>query len=199
MMEQNDTFDLSVLVNYISGVKEDVALAVKDLPGSMTAGFYPPIDTPSYSSIIRLRTLNADTGTYNIRVIATSSKLTKEQNVKIRVVPQTINPAALLAGTYLETGMCSTSGSVSHTATISAYSSTWNKIKIEGFWHAGSANTVIADIDPGTHALIIPAQIVNNVTITGGGSYTATELTISYSVTNGLSFVDNCNSVFTKQ
>jgi hypothetical protein len=198
-MEQTDTLNFNTLVQYVSGTKENVALAVANLPVTMTAGFYPDIDTPDFASVIRLITHSTDTGTYNIKVIGSTTKSSKEYTVRVRVLPQTINPATALAGNYLVTGMCSSTGTLSHAAVVSAVSSPWNRIQIQGFWKPGIANTVFADIDPAAQTLTIPAQISNNVTISGSGSYTATEITVNYTVSTGATGTDNCTTVLTKQ
>lgn len=195
---QSDTVEYNVAVNYLSGNKEKVVLFVSNLPVTMSAGLYPDIDTPSYNATIRLVAHNADTGAYNITIGASSSTVTKNYNVKVRVIPTPVNPAAILVGNYEENGQCTVSNTIKDTVSVSTINPYFNKIKITGLWTGSSSINVNADIDPVSHTINIPFQQTGNQYLSGTGSYNNNIMTINYVVTDGALFSDNCTTVLTK-
>ena len=196
-MEQTDTLEYNVQVQYIEGAKDIVTLAVSDFPASMTAGFYPQIDTPTFFSVIRIRTNHTDTGTYTIKATAAGLRYSKDYYIKIRVVAPPVNPASILAGAYLESGLCGQTGTVSDTVKITTVSPYYNKIQLQGLKTGTSSINVIADIDPSNNTLLIPYQSVSGQTFSGSGTYTNNTLTINYTYSSG-PFLENCSTVLTK-
>src|SRR5690606_33050096 len=74
VMQQTDVYELPIAVNYISGTKEKVSIALVDLPEQVFVAITPQIDTPNYSSILRFNAMNADTGTTLVTLRTAASK-----------------------------------------------------------------------------------------------------------------------------
>jgi hypothetical protein len=158
--EQVDTIDFPVNVKYLAGDKDYVSLSVSNLQFTMTAALIPQIDTPDFFSVVRIVMNNADTGTYNIKVTGSSSLKDKNYNISIHVVPNPVNPAAILTGKYLESGSCSLSGNVNDTVTVTTVGPGFNKINLRGLWSGGTNYNVIANVDPVNQTINIPGQMV---------------------------------------
>lgn len=196
-MLQTDTVEVPVEVRYLEGEKDEVTLAVAGLPFTMTAGFYPQLDTPSFFSVIRFVAHDVDTGLYHIKVTAAGHKYARDYYLPIRVLPYPVNPALALVGTYTESGPCTTSGTISHNLSISVVDPYFNKITIRGLWNGSSTINVVADIDPSSNTIVIPSQVSNGTTFTGAGSYSGNQITISYTATSGI-FTEQCSTIMTK-
>lgn len=198
VMTQTDSLEFNVQVKHIGGTKDMVTLAVSDLPKTMTAGFYPQIDTPTFFSVIRFVTNGTDTGLHNIKVTAAGIRFSKDYVLPIRVIPQPVNPAAALAGAYTETGSCTIKGAVNNDeVTVSVVPPSFNKILISGIWNNASTAKVIADIDPVNKTIQIPFQQSSGETISGSGTYTSTSITLTYTV-NAAFFNETCSTVLTR-
>jgi hypothetical protein len=195
--EQIDTLDIPLSIEYLTGSKERVVLMVSNLPVSMTAGFTADIDTPTFGTNLRLITHSTDTGLYSIRLTASSSKIEKHLDLQVHVVPNPVNPATTLVGNYLESGPCTTEGSISDTVTIATITNSFNKIRLTGLWTGNTTTKIDADIDPVQHTLSIPPQVVNSATYSGYGTYSANQLTIYYEVTTATA-ADTCTTVLSR-
>lgn len=196
-VEQRDTLEIPVTIAYISGNKEQVTLQISGLPASLGAGFSADIDTPEFSSILRLVSNNADTGIYNIVVTASDRWSTATDSFKLHVVPNPVSPAAQLAGNYTESGPCTESGTLNHSVIIEEELSAPNTIKIIRLWN-NNPNTILwADINPDSSTLVIAPQTVNGGTFSGEGSFTASSISINY-VVDYIVGTDSCSVTLNK-
>ena len=194
--EQNDTLELQLSVNYISGTKESVILQISGLPTTIGANLSNSIDTPAFQSSLRFVSKNAATGFYNITITASDRKNTKTYKTLLHILPDPINPAAILVGNYNETGPC-ISGNVNNTVYITEQLPEFNKIRISGLWNGIPSTVLIADIDPSTQTLSIAPQTVNSAVFRGDGTYGNNQININYTVDFGFS-TDSCQVVLNK-
>jgi hypothetical protein len=197
VIEQTDTLDIPFTVKYLSGKKERAVLMVTHLPVSMTAGFAADIDTPTFATNLRLITHGTDTGTYTIHLTASSTAREKSLDLQIKVVPNPVNPSLVLVGNYRESGPCTASGNINDTVKVSTITTSFNKIQLTGLWTGNTITKINADVDAVQQTISIPAQIVNNATYSGSGSYSANQITISYRVAAG-GTIDTCTTVLNR-
>lgn len=197
-IEQTDTVELPIQVSYVSGTKVKVSLAAINLPAGVNISIDPQIDTPSYNTLLRIVTNNADTVTKLITIVAASIDTSIDFPVVLKIVEPPVNAALELVGSYNETGNCTVSGSVNHSATVAVVAGYYNKIKIQGIWTSGNAYSVIANINPANHTVSVPAQQSGALTFSGSGTYTSSQISIQYHVTDGNVVNDDCTTVFTK-
>ncbi|HRO43675.1 MAG TPA: hypothetical protein PL009_12630 [Flavipsychrobacter sp.] len=197
-MEQTDTTEILFSIDFVSGFKDRVALQISNLPSTISASFSSNIDTPSYSTVLRLVSHGADTGTYNIVITAADSRQTKIDSFKLRVNPTPVNPALTLVGNYAETGPCTLAGSINNTVSIAAHTPEFNKVIFSRLWN-NNPNTVLqADLDPVSQTISIPSQTVNSAVFSGTGFYSGNQIHINYTVEMGFT-KDNCSVVLNKQ
>lgn len=200
VMQQTDQFEMPIAVKYISGTKENVSIALVGMPENVFVSITPQIDTPNYTSILKFNAMNADTGTTEITVITAASKDSsmRTYSFNLTITPSPINYALDFEGTYSHTGMCENVGAVSNSAYISADPNKINRIKIEKVWTGNYTYFLYADIDPVNHTLTLPAQSNNGISYSGGGTYTANKIHLSYQFTDGNLINDNCEVTLTR-
>lgn len=198
-MQQNDTLELPISIEYISGDKRNVSLTISVIPEGMALKFEPQIDTPTYTSTISFIAHGVQTGTYNVTLTASSAEVVKTYNMTLQVDTSLPNPVLALAGNYLEGGPCSSSGQKSNNARVSIDNNNINKILIENFWTGSGAMDAVATVDPSTQSLVIDPQQVGLLTVSGTGTYTTNTIQLYYVVTDGNIVHDTCSTVLTKQ
>lgn len=191
-MEQVDTVEIPISLNLLSRTGELVTLQISGLPASIGASFTPDLDTPSFNSILRLVGMGASLDTYSIVVTVNGSRLERKDSFKLVVGPNPVNPATFLKGNYAATGLCSYSGSKTDTITISEELPMFNKLRMRGLWHRDAV--LMADYDPGTNALTIPAQQTLSAGFSGTGVVNGNQIIINYIVDFGVA-KDTCSAV----
>lgn len=194
--EQLDTVETALMADLLSGDAAQLSLQVSGLPNAVGASFSPMVAMPPFAVNFRIVTQYADTGNYVLTLSASDSKSSVESKVVLRVVPNPVNPSLFLTGHYREQGPC-VLGAVDDTVNITEEKPFFNKLRLSGLWHGNPTNSIVADIDPENHSLMIPPQVVNGVTFTGEGTINGTQIDIRYKVS--LSFSeDSCSVQLTK-
>jgi len=194
---QTDTTEIPMVVNYVSGNAERISLQISGLPTLVGAAFATSIDIPTFTSSLRLLSNHASAGIYDIAVTGSFADKTVTENFRLKVVPDPVNPAYALTGTYNETGPCTITGALNNTVTVAEDLPMFNKITLTRLWNNNFTTAVHADIDPQTHTITIPPQTINAATFSGSGTYTNNQINLSYSVATATG-TDNCTVVLSK-
>lgn len=200
-MKQNAILELPISIIFDSGTKEEVSLAITNLPDSVFVNITPQIDTPSFNSKLRFVSMDADTGTRTITLTTAASKATstKTYTFQLTIKPDSMNYALGLVGSYTATGACTATGTINNTVLITATPGYYNRIKVEKIWTGTSSSYYFyADLNPANNTLTIPPQTNNGFFYSGNGTYNVNQLSITYSLHDGNLVSDNCTTLLSK-
>lgn len=198
-MLQYDTAELNLDVKYISGTKQMVGISItQGLPDLAAISFQPQIDTPDFSSVFRVFTMGADTGTYPLTLMAVADTISETYNLLLRIIPSAVNDAPLLTGTYEEEGDCVMKGNIQNNVYVSPAPGGINKVYLEGIWLHSANYQVEAVLNPADKTLEIPAQTNKGMQFSGSGTYTETEIILEYQLSDGVTVNENCTVTLTK-
>lgn len=195
-MDQTDTITIPISVNYQSGMRQAVALAISGLPPNCFVAFSNQIDTPSYTCDIRLSAFGSPVGAYKVALTATTASRTLTYDLTLNIDTMLPNPALLLVGNYKETGACTPSGTKNNSVQIDVVpGGIYNKVQISGLWVTGGSFSIIADANPAAQSLSIPTQTSGPMSFTGAGTYTADSIYLNYRVSDGAFVQDTCQVI----
>lgn len=197
-MERIGETNMSLHVKRSSGKLEDVLLTVRNLPQGATASFQPVFTGyPSFSTVLTIKANRVKAGDYDliVRGSSTTSGFT-DYNLKLTILPYS-NAAVGLVGGFREQGVCTQGGNVGHEVDVVAVDGIPNRVNIKGFWSGVWSNIIYANLNPTNNTLTIPAQIMNDVTVTGSGTYDDNTMIVNYHVA-GSTVNDNCSSTFSR-
>ncbi|MCB0697675.1 MAG: hypothetical protein KDC07_09940 [Chitinophagaceae bacterium] len=187
-----------IFVEKLAGKSETVLLTGEDLPEGMEVRFDPVnSEKPSFNTSMVIKNVRVKEGTYKIKIKGASATAGIDNYyINVTVLPYT-NPADGLAGSFTETGACSTKGSVNDNVNIVSDDTVKNRIHIKGLFSGVMTNIIYANIDPKTNTLDIPVQTVNSVSYSGDGTYDDDKLIINYTV-SGITINESCTSTITR-
>ncbi len=198
-VERDSVAFLSVSVEMKKGEQEAVTLSATGLPAGVTASFTPESGTPDFTALVSFRTSRSSVpGTYPIKLVATSKSGARsyDMNLIIKPISECGNKAS---GQYLADDLCDNIGSMTYTTQVFP-SGTNNKVFISNFGNTFSSS-VFANLNCEEGTLDIPKQaFLGSGTISGTGTFSSTQMDISYSFDfGGGSIPTNCHVVMTKQ
>lgn len=196
-LERTGEDDLLLNILRLTGKTEEVSMSIVDAPDGLTAIFDPSsTGEPSFNVTFKLVSKKVKEGTYTVKLkVATPTTGISEFPFKLTVLPYS-NPASALVGEFDEKGSCTQSGALDHNAKIEIAQDSVGKVNIKGFWKGVWSNIVYGYLDPTNNTITIPAQVQNNATFQGSGTYDDTKVIVNYTVNNSV-VSDTCTSTFT--
>lgn len=194
------TYDLQILVKYMSGYPQDpVKLKITGLPSDISVTPDTVNAVPTYTQDFVFYTNHATHGTYHVTLTGSApEEISQTYYFSITVVPA--NCASLLFGTLTCRDSCTHAGKYSYTATAWGNGSS-DTLIVNNFGGYGTNTYATAVLNCDNDSVMIPGQYIGNgVTLSGKGTYTTTGMVISYSATGTpiASGSDNCIVTFSK-
>ncbi len=192
-MQQTDTIELPIQINYLSGVKSVVSVSMGTLPTNVNVSIEPIADTPNFNSVIRFYANKAVIGNYNVSIKGNSIAGSKNNLITLNI-RRYDNDAKIIEGQYNETGNCVAIGAVNNPVTITADAQVTERVNIQGLWTGAISMNVYADLNKAAKTINIPSQVSSGIAFQGSGTYTDTSMSIHYTAFN-----DTCTTVLKKQ
>lgn len=197
IIETSGTTALSVETVLLTGTVEQVTLSVKGMPANVTATPSNTTGTPNFITEFVFKATNAAPGTYPMTLESSSpSTGTKTLNFNLKIEEPADCSSELIA-TYSGAEDC-TIGDDMYSIGVTG-TGTPNKVIIENLYNAGFNAYAIVDCD--SKSFVIPSQTIEDsggVSVSGSGSYTATNITITYTILSGGVTVNTCTINFNR-
>lgn len=198
-VEKDSVAFLSVSVEMKKGEQEMVTLSATGLPAGVTASFTPESGTPDFTALVSFRTsLSAVPGVYPVKLVATSKSGARSYDMNLIIKPIS-ECGSKTQGSYLADDLCDNFGAMTYNTFITL-TGTNNKIFINNLGNTFSGGA-FANLNCDEGTLEIPKQtFLGSGTISGTGTFSSTQMEISYSFDfGGGSTPTNCHVVMTKQ
>ena len=185
-LHQHDSTEMTVEMKYLSGNKDIVGLSINNLVPGYMLSFTPQLDTPSFFSTLKIKTATIDTGVKSFQILATGNKKTKAYNINIHVIADTLNPALAFAGNLFENGTCTNNSPNNNLVSGYVPVGTFGKLHVTGLWIGGNVYEVDLYFNAANQSVSMPAQVTNNLTFTGSGTYNGTTIQLTYTISGPL-------------
>jgi hypothetical protein len=190
-LTQGEEYDYELLLSFVGPVQENVDLDITGLPDGISYDFSKTGGIPSFTSVVTLRNNSAEPGVYDCKLTTTGSK-TGEKSYDFSVTVKS-EPLCGTLGTYTYNlgGLCDPTlfgGILNTNETVSAASvPVENEINPVRFSNFGGYSGLVVQgkINCSNNKIEIPVQPVGGgIEIGGTGSFTASGMTIAYTIYN---------------
>ncbi len=175
--------------------KQDrVTMAVSGLPNGVAAVITPNGGYPPFDAKIVFEAKEIAVGDYPLTITAsTDAGVLKTFNIVLHVSLKS-DCSGEIAGSFVATNLCTTSGSQTSSVFISQ-TGTKNKVQISNLWPL--FNTFTATVDCSNSNIVIPSQVLqfSTDTISGSGTYNADSVSITYTIKYSGGGSETCGAI----
>jgi hypothetical protein len=201
-MNWTDSAVIPLSIVHSSGRQEKLTLSVADLPANITASFEPQSGTPSFASILSLRSANVQGGSYTVKIKATTEKdsiKTFDFVLTVKGIEACIPERVGLYISKMQRG-----SSIAEDGELAVASSTeQNQVILKQVFLDGFGNFDIkVNVDCANYKLTVIQQPLTgtpSASVSGSGTFSNNTMKLEFSTYNGPSHINSYTLELTRK